>query len=70
MFQGKVGPSDSPAIVEVGPTQYDTLDTEYDTPNNGKELGVAYGMVLDSIRDQLRLSEATKYLLPIEVQRA
>ena len=70
MFPGKVGPSDSPAIVGVGPTQYDTLDTEYDTPNNGKELGVAYGMVLDSIRDQLRLSEATKYLLPIEVQRA
>ena len=38
MFQGKVGPSDSPAIVGVGPTQHDTLDTEYDTLNNGKEL--------------------------------
>ena len=65
MFQGKVGPSDSPAIVGVGPTQYDTLDTEYDTLNNGKELGVVYGVVLDSIGDQLHLSEAAKYLLPI-----
>ena len=65
MFQGKVGPSDSPAIVGVGPTQHDTLDTEYDTLNNGKELGVVYGVVLDSIGDQLHLSEAAKYLLPI-----
>ena len=69
MFPGEVGPSDSPAIVGVGPTQYDTLDTEYDTPNNGKELGVVYGVVLDSIRDQLHLSEAAKYLLPIKLQR-
>ena len=65
MFQGKVGPSDSPAIVGVGPTQHDTLDTEYDTLNNGKELGVVYGVVLDAIGDQLHLSEAAKYLLPI-----
>ena len=65
MFPGKVGPSDSPAIVGVGPTQHDTLDTEYDTMNNGKELGVVYGVVLDSIGDQLHLSEAAKYLLPI-----